>query len=232
MTEQRKTTIRFYGTQAILYVIAFSFLTFAVFTDRFNLPLLDNAVSRAVHDEATPQAVTFFLNFTHFGLEWLWGVIVIGGLFFLLRRDWSYLAMWLFGWVGGQLANEAIKALFNRARPVFDPPFLVASRASFPSGHAMMSAILYGLLTYLVLKRLYSTPIRALVITLTMIWVGLIGFSRVLLGVHYPTDVIGGWLAGLAWLSLCVVVLETLEARRVARLNRATATNSVPAASA
>jgi membrane-associated phospholipid phosphatase len=228
----RASTIRFYSILLISYTIGFALLAFAVFTDQFNLPALDNAIIQSVHSEALPNGVSLFSTLTKFGLDWLWIAVVAGALLCLVRRNWLHLFIWLFTWAGGQLTNELIKAAFNRTRPVIDTPFLVAARASFPSGHAMMSTILYGFLAYLVLKRVYSTPLRALVITLTICWVGLIGFSRVYLGVHFPSDVIGGFLAGSAWLSLCIVLLETLEGRRAADHVGKVTRGSVHAASA
>lgn len=230
MRSTRAATIRFYTILTLLYLAGFGALAFAVFSEAARLPKLDMAIIQAIHGEATPGGVQVFSFLTNFGLDWLWIIVVLGVLLCVVRRSWLHLFVWLWGWLGGDALNELIKALFNRARPVFDTPFLVASRASFPSGHAMMSTILYGLLAYLVLKRVYAVSLRALVITLTLCWVGLIGFSRVYLGVHFPSDVIGGFLAGGAWLSSCIVLLEVLEDRRLRHGGNLFATNSVPSA--
>lgn len=205
MTTKRRASAIFVF---VVCTVLFLLLAFMIFADRLNLPAIDNAVVRSIHAEATPNSIATFSILTNFGLDWLWIVVVIGVIWLILRRRWRYLMIWLFGSIGGQLVNELIKAAFNRARPIFDVPFSVALRASFPSGHAMMSTILYGLLAYLLLRQTRPVLLRALLITATLCWVGLIGFSRVFLGVHYPGDVIGGFLAGGAWLALCILLLE------------------------
>jgi undecaprenyl-diphosphatase len=83
--------------------------------------------------------------------------------------------------------------------------YLTDKSLSFPSGHAMMATLGLGMLVYvLIVTRAIRGPLRAVVIALASICVLLIGLSRIYIGVHYPSDVLGGYTAGAAWLGICV----------------------------
>jgi undecaprenyl-diphosphatase len=98
--------------------------------------------------------------------------------------------------MAGAAVLETIgKAAVGRHRPVFEQAVATATGASFPSGHALTSFVAFGLLVVLTPRRL-----RLVAGAVAVIAVGLVGFSRLALGVHYPSDVVGGWLLGAAWL--------------------------------
>lgn len=117
--------------------------------------------------------------------------------------------------IAADAANRALKCAFLRPRPEEDPRALVllgCDRFAFPSGHAMDSAALYGLLIWWVLA--IGGPrsmLAAFALALLPFWIGL---SRVVLGVHWLSDVVGGWLAGLALASLAIPLWDALLARR------------------
>jgi undecaprenyl-diphosphatase len=118
------------------------------------------------------------------------------------------------GLAGGSLLNLVLKGVWERPRPSFAAPFTVAGGWSFPSGHAMGSLIGYGLLAYVLLPSVRRHGARLVVIVSTTVLIGSIGFSRLYLGVHYFSDVIGGYAAGTVWLGACVSGLETVRRRR------------------
>jgi undecaprenyl-diphosphatase len=95
------------------------------------------------------------------------------------------------------LANSALKEVVGRARPVVEHPVAMATGKSFPSGHAMSSTVIYGVLLVVFLPMIPSRWQRA-VIAATVVLVLAIGASRVALGVHYPSDVAAGHLLGVA----------------------------------
>ena len=103
-----------------------------------------------------------------------------------------------------------LKHLFDRNRPLI--PLLEEARGlSFPSGHALMSVTFYGLLVYIVFKGIENRPLKWTLITLLLLLILIIGFSRIYLRVHYASDVIAGFCVGLLWLVICVWVLNRLE---------------------
>jgi len=130
-----------------------------------------------------------------------------------LRRKWR--AMWLviLSIVGGVLMSEGLKQLFQRERPSIVPHLVTVHSLSFPSGHSMLSAVTYLTLGALLVKTVADRGSRLYVIFIAALLPLLVGLSRVFLGVHYPTDVLAGWCAGLAWALLCSVLAERLQKR-------------------
>jgi len=124
-------------------------------------------------------------------------------LFYCLNRNFRAARFIAISIVGGYLLSVALKSVFDRPRPEIVPHLSGSSMSSFPSGHSMMSAIVYLTLGTLLARTVDRDQLKlffwglALLLTLT------IGISRVYMGVHYPTDVLAGWSAGIAWATLC-----------------------------
>ncbi len=169
--------------------------------------LIDRAVIWLVRTLATPAADQAMIVVTAFGSGVVYAVIAplaLGALLWLrLRREAVTLAVCL---GGAATLNWLLKHLFERARPDL---FKVISAAgySFPSGHAMVSLCFYGMAAYLLCRRIRSLPAQILVYGFVAVLVSVIGFSRIYLGVHYPSDVLGGYFAGGTWLIFCVSLL-------------------------
>ncbi|WP_281416317.1 phosphatase PAP2 family protein [Deinococcus aestuarii] len=149
----------------------------------------------ALHSHATPLLNQVALFFTTVG-----GVTVIAPisaviLVVLWLRGHRLAAFWGLGVAGAAGLNVAMKLLMHRSRPELWPRLVQEHDASFPSGHSMYSA---AFVTALILLA-WRTPYRWLVLGLGVAFSGLVGFSRLYLGVHYPTDVLCGWLTGAAW---------------------------------
>ncbi|HEV3261765.1 MAG TPA: phosphatase PAP2 family protein [Gemmataceae bacterium] len=107
---------------------------------------------------------------------------------------------------GGMLLSWLIKAEIRRPRPKTRHELvssMFASDYSFPSGHSMMSAVVYLTLALIFTAVIRRWKVRVFVIGSSLLLVGLIGLSRMYLGVHYPSDVLGGWAGGLVWALLC-----------------------------
>jgi undecaprenyl-diphosphatase len=111
----------------------------------------------------------------------------------------------------GDLVNHAIKGVFSRARPTVVPHLRDAFSSSFPSGHSMESAIVYLTLAAMVMRIVKGRITKAYCFGLALLITFLVGVSRVFLGVHYPTDVIGGWIIGLFWASLCWLIAQRYD---------------------
>lgn len=133
------------------------------------------------------------------GMAWLW---------FKRRNLWG-MVFFLVAVAGGGLLNLILKNTFQRKRPNADP-VVEALGFSFPSGHAMGSFVYYGFLGYLVVRS-KRKPLRkaAWSIFFAAAIIG-IGISRIYLGVHYPSDILAGYAAGLVWLLLCIAALEAV----------------------
>jgi undecaprenyl-diphosphatase len=111
--------------------------------------------------------------------------------------------------------NLLLKKLFARARPQLWERAVDVRFYSFPSGHAMVSMVIYGLLGYFLASRFPKQ--RWWIYILTILLVVVIGLSRLYLGVHWPTDIIAGYTAGLVWLLACILSLEVWKQSRSSR---------------
>jgi len=161
----------------------------------------DNLVRSAVHRNASN-----FLTFLAFGVS------VFGSLLVLVLLSLTALAgFWVVGkrrsaialgslMAGSIVLNNVLKFAFHRMRP--DPFFGVAPETySFPSGHVLFSTCFYGVLTMLLISKVKNSAARATIWAAVASLLSAIGWSRIYLGVHYPTDVIGGLLVAIFWIT-------------------------------
>jgi undecaprenyl-diphosphatase len=137
----------------------------------------------------------------------LWTVIGATAIVLALRRQWRLAAFLLVAGAGALVLDPVLKSLVGRLRPVVAHPIAHGAGNSFPSGHALGSIVCYGavLLVFLPATR---GRWRTAFITATVTLVALIGISRILLGVHYLSDVVGAWAVGIAWLGLTAFAFE------------------------
>jgi membrane protein DedA with SNARE-associated domain/membrane-associated phospholipid phosphatase len=172
----------------------------------------DRVLDAYLHARATPPLTTFFLIVTALGsIETIVLLGVVVAAFFAWRRRWLFLGSWLAAVAGSAVLNHLLKGLFERPRPYFEHPLLIETSYSFPSGHAMESFVVYGMLAYFVILTLRSWESRVAVVFGAALLVVLIGFSRMYLGVHYLSDVLAGYAAGGVWLSALITGVETIR---------------------
>lgn len=112
---------------------------------------------------------------------------------------------------GGALVSEGLKAIFSRARPEIVTQLAEVQSASFPSGHAMLSAVAYLTLGALLARAHKAKRVKALVMGAAILLTVMVGASRVYLGVHWPTDVLAGWCVGAAWAGMCWLAAWALQ---------------------
>lgn len=136
----------------------------------------------------------------------------VGG-YLLLARHYPAALLVLVSTLGGLLLSHLLKGFYERPRPDLVPHLAHVSTSSFPSGHAMLSAVVYLTLGALLARLVEGRWARVYFIALAALLTGLVGASRVYLGGHYPTDVVAGWAAGLAWATLCWVTARYLQRR-------------------
>lgn len=172
----------------------------------------DRALDDYLHSLATPPLTTFFLIVTALGF--IEAIVLLGmvvATFLALGRRWLFLGSWLAAVAGSAVLNYLLKQLFERPRPYFEHPLLVETSYSFPSGHAMESFVVYGMLAYFAVLALRTWESRVAVVFGTTLLVVLIGFSRMYLGVHYFSDILAGYAAGGVWLSALITGVETIR---------------------
>ena len=177
---------------------------------------LDDEVASDLHRDAlaSPGRVRFFLAVTWLGTFPALTVLSILAIAALWRAGHPRLALaWLIVLSGCGLLIELSKNAFDRPRPPFNNTFTSEASSSFPSGHAVGSAVACGMLAYCLALRWRTWRRRLLLVAGLGLLVLLIGFSRIFLGVHYLSDVLAGYALGLAWLALCVCALEAVRAR-------------------
>ena len=154
------------------------------------------------------------LDITALGGSTVLGLTVLAVVGFLMLYGMYRNALFVFvATVGGALLNGVLKELFARERPSVVPHLRDAVGLSFPSGHAMTSAIVYLTLGALLMRFATRRLAKWYCITLAMAATFLVGTSRVYLGVHYPTDVVAGWLIGLSWALVFWLLEHALEQR-------------------
>jgi membrane-associated phospholipid phosphatase len=155
-----------------------------------------------------PDALNpFFLVLTELGDKKGIGIVallVLGWLLLIKKNFLGAAAIALSVAIGNEV-NKLLKNLIVRPRPELDHLGHVDS-LSFPSGHAMVGLVFYFLIAYLVIEELKSSTAKKIVILLTAFLLLLIGASRIILQVHYPTDVIGGFAFGYIWVILSLFI--------------------------
>jgi undecaprenyl-diphosphatase len=139
--------------------------------------------------------------------------------FLWLKRMYAAMVLVLAATLGGTIASLLLKELFDRPRPDLVPHLSYVYTSSFPSGHAMLSATVFLTLGALLGRFVSDFSLKAYFLIIAMILTGLVGVSRVYVGVHYPTDVLAGWAAGLAWALLCWLVARLLQRRGAVEKN-------------
>jgi membrane-associated phospholipid phosphatase len=171
----------------------------------------------AEHRAAHPWVRNFFLGVTQVGSVDVMIALVLGiALLLLVRRQRLLAIVWLVAVAGGGLLDLLLKLVFQRDRPAFRDVVIFETTASFPSGHSMGSVIGYGLLAYFLALILPRGWTRRAIVAGVALLVLLIGCSRLYLGAHYFSDVLGGYLVGSAWLAACISGIEVVRRRRLA----------------
>ena len=211
-----------YGLRVTLFALAFLLVAipFGLLLNQVqnsgSLIRWDTSAANHLHDwvRGSDDLVGQLKILTFFGSPVWFYLIVTPAVIWIWRRGHPRLAVFLVvTTLGGGLLDTIVKEAVDRPRPSLIEPVATAHGKSFPSGHAMSSTVAYGALL-LVFLPVIGHRYRAVVLAGTILLVAAIGFSRLALGVHYISDVLGGYALGLAWLAASTAAFSTWRVDR------------------
>lgn len=183
---------------------------------------LDRQTVEWFHARATPLLTFLALGASILGsVRFLTLASLTGLLVFWRRKRWNRLLVLVLAMGGESVLNIALKHEFHRQRPALENPLVTLSSYGFPSGHTMGATVFYGLIALIVTHEISGWKRRAAVAVGATLVILTVGLSRIYLGAHFLSDVLGAIAAGVAWLMFCWTGLETIRRRR--RLRATTA---------
>ncbi|MBP3463925.1 MAG: phosphatase PAP2 family protein [Clostridia bacterium] len=176
----------------------------------FDLPVYQFIMSMFT---TSSSVVTLMSFFTSFGST----LVIVSGILCvaILYKNKKYFFNFLSACLIGTILNNLIKIIVRRPRPTNTMPFTYESSYSFPSGHTMMSTIFYGLIIYYVYKNMKNKKLKTFIICILSLIIFMVGLSRVYLGVHYATDVLGGYIFGIIYLVVFIRLMNKFENRKL-----------------
>lgn len=189
----------------LIMTIPFLFLVYMSFRDWGFVGMLDEAIGAEFYEERETLLNGVFTFITRLGDGWFVALLTLAvsayAGFYKKNKQiaWWYL---LTVAIGGGAMNQIVKYIFQRERPTDFTPLIEQGGYSFPSGHAMGSMVAYGALLFLIIRTYSKWKVILPSIIILIPLIALIGISRIYLGVHFPSDVIGGFSLGLAMLSV------------------------------
>ncbi|TVZ51401.1 phosphatase PAP2 family protein [Dokdonia sp. Hel_I_53] len=196
-------------------IVIFGIKVFLELTDALKTTYLknfDTQVSDYVQGFRSDPLTTYFTFVTDLGD--VTGYIIVFSictiLFYFVFKSWKYVAQLGLVMILALSSNILLKQVINRARPSVEH-LVTVKTLSYPSGHAMISMAFYGLLIYLVAQFNMSKIYKVLIISLLIVLILSIGVSRIYLGVHYPSDIVGGFIAGFIWVVFCIMIFNLIK---------------------
>jgi undecaprenyl-diphosphatase len=195
----------------------------------------DVAILQWLHAHQSPLLTSIMVEMTYLGTGTVVLTVVGVTALFLWHTEHKHSArLLLAATIGNILLNGALKLVYHRQRPSVFAWQTTAVSSSFPSGHAMSATVVYGTVAYLLMRLQKHTWAKMMTLSGAIILILLICLTRLYLGVHYPSDVLGGIIVGLAWAAFCMATLEAslaLGRRRAPRevLEEAPSPNEVAA---
>lgn len=179
------------------------------------LAVFDHQISEYIISFRTPALTDYFIFITHvgdiYGYAVMFGIAIIASMLYF--KNWKYILQTVFVLMLASISNVLLKRLVDRARPGAEH-LVVVETLSYPSGHAMSAMAFYGFLIYLFYRFKINPWLKYAIIIFLIAVILSIGISRIYLGVHYPSDVVGGFIAGLIWVFFCILLFNLAEVFR------------------
>jgi len=183
-------------------ILSICFIVILILVLNGNISNFDNSIYSLISNTISNSMTSFMKIITFLGSAYT--IITITVLLILFSKDKIYFSINL---IGIFLLNQLLKHIIQRPRPV-DINIINESGYSFPSGHSMVSMAVYGLIIYYIYKNINNKRLKWILILLLSILILLIGFSRIYLGVHFPSDVLGGFILSLIWLIMFILIID------------------------
>ncbi|HEU5145640.1 MAG TPA: phosphatase PAP2 family protein [Chryseosolibacter sp.] len=204
------------AVSAVLFIIAMNL--FVGLTDELaenDLVSVDEAVSEYIVSYRSEALTSYFTLVTDLGDRYTYIIltVLLAAYFFFKNRSWKFIGQTTIVLLLASLSSVVLKRVFNRSRPSLEH-LVEVNTLSYPSGHSMSAMAFYGFLVYLCVRHGMPGWFRGILITVLVFLILSIGVSRIYLGVHYPTDVAGGFIGGLIWVAFCAVVFSIFELLR------------------
>lgn len=198
-----------------LLVVVFGIKFFLKLTRNLHTDLLsefDTSVSEYVTSFRSESLTTYFKFVTDVGdaLGYLIVFSVCSILFYLFFKNWKYVLQLSSILILALSSNLILKEIVNRERPTLEH-LVTVKTLSYPSGHAMTAMAFYGFLIYLIFTFKISKGLKFVLTTVLLALIFSIGISRIYLGVHFPSDIVGGFVAGFIWVVFCILILNILK---------------------
>ncbi|WP_139489485.1 phosphatase PAP2 family protein [Brevibacillus dissolubilis] len=191
------------------------FIIISILTGNDLLSGWDQQISGAMENWHVQELLSLMRVFSYIGS--MPNVFVILPVLFLIcwmmTGTWGWWRFYLTVLLGSYLFNEIVRFVFLRPRPPL-PDMEVVNRHGFPSNHAVGAFVLYSCLLLILWPHVGTVRGRMWLVTACLVMVVVISFSRVFLHVHYPSDILGGWLLGASWLGLCLTWQEIQRLRQ------------------
>jgi len=202
-------------TIGVLFLIAASWLFGGIAEDVMHgdpLTIIDKYIAEWLHERTTPGMLAVMQVVIDLASPiWVVGAALMTALILLWKRYWYRLLTFALVLPGGMVLASLLKLAFHRSRPSFADSILNFQGYSFPSGHTMAATLLYGIIAVFGVIAVDSWRWRVSIVISACVIVLLVGFSRMYLSAHYLSDVLGAVSAGLAWLALCLISVQTFR---------------------
>lgn len=192
-------------------------ITIALFNEDNWIQSWDQNLIFFIQDLESPILTKVMKFFTFIGstsVVFTLSILMLIIFYFVLKQK-NRLILFAIVMIGSPIINFLLKQLFHRERPNFHRLIEIGGY-SFPSGHAMTAMTFYGIVCYLLWQRIPHMKGKFALLSLCSVFILMIGMSRIYLGVHFPSDIIGGYFGGIIWLMVTVYVFLRMQASKVA----------------
>lgn len=176
------------------------------------LAAYDQNITDYVISHRSPALTNYFIFVTHVGDIYGYLVVLVASVLIslLVFKRWKYVAQITIVLALSAVSNMILKRFIDRARPGIEHLVSVET-LSYPSGHAMSAMAFYGFVIYLFYRFKMNLFLKVMVMLLLFLLILSIGISRIYLGVHFPSDIAGGFIAGFIWVVFCVILFDLIE---------------------